>query len=114
MNQKQSLLFDRWPRYASRKPWTVVLGVAIVIAILFGGSYVAGGEYRDSFTIPGAESQEAFDILAERFPARAGDAATVVLKADDLRDPVTQEQVEALVERFAALPGVAKNGVISP
>ena len=25
MNQKQSLLFDRWPRCASRKPWMVFM-----------------------------------------------------------------------------------------
>ena len=115
MKQRSSLLFDRWPRYASRKPWTVVAGVVLIIAILIAGNIVAGGEYRDSFSIPGTDSQEAFDLLVERFPQRSGDAATVVIKAEaGLTDPATEAEVRELVERFAALPGVAPDGAVAP
>jgi RND superfamily putative drug exporter len=115
MDQKTSFLFDRWPRYASRKPWTVVVGVIAVIIILAIGSNVAGGSYSDNFSIPGTDSPKAFDILAERFPQRAGDAATVVIKAESgLTAPETEAEVRALVDKFAALPGVAPDGVTAP
>ena len=115
MDQRKSLLFDRWPRYASRRPWTVVVGVIAIIAILAIASNVAGGTYNDNFSIPGTDSQKAFDILSDRFPQRAGDSATVVIKAESgLMDPETEAEVRALVGEFAALPGVAPDGATAP
>ena len=111
--QRTSLLFDRWPRYASRKPWLVVAGVVAIIAILAVGSNVAGGAYNDNFSIPGTDSQKAFDILSERFPQRAGDAATVVVKVEAGLDAVETE-VREMVAEFAALPGVAEDGAQAP
>ena len=115
-DRSRSLIFDRWPRYASRRPWFVVLGVVLVIATLFVASEIADGSYSDNFTIPGTESQDAFDLVSERFQGLgAGDVATVVIKADaGFADPGTQAAVAELVERFGALPGVAQGGVVSP
>ena len=114
--RRRSLIFDRWPRYASRRPWTVMLGVLLIIGTLFIVSNVAGGSYNDNFTIPGTESQDAFDLLSERFEGLGGgDVATVVIKADaGLEDPETRAAVAKLVEQFGALPGVAEGGVVSP
>ena len=111
-----SLIFDRWPRYASRRPWTVVLGVVLIIATLFVASEIADGSYNNNFTIPGTESQDAFDLVSERFEGLGGgDVATVVIKADaGFEDPETRAAVAELVERFGALPGVAEGGVVSP
>ena len=114
--RRPSLLFDRWPRYASRRPWTVMLGVVLVIAMLFVASEVADGSDNNNFTIPGTESQDAFDLVSERFEGLGGgDVATVVIKADaGFEDPETRAAVAGLVERFGALPGVAEGGVVSP
>jgi len=114
--RKPSLIFDRWPRYASRRPWTVVLGALLLIVMLIVGAQVAGGEYKDTFEIPGTESQDAFDLLAERFQGLGGgDAATVVLKVEAGFDtPASKEAVAVIVTKFAALPGVAPGGVVSP
>ena len=47
-----------------------------------------GTGFTDDFATPGTESQRAYDLLSERFPAQAGDTATLVFSVDDgtLRD----------------------------
>ena len=114
--QRSSLLFDRWPRFASRKPWTVVISALLVIVALGITSSVAGGEYNDNFSIPGTESQDAFDLLSERFQGfGSGDAATVVLKADaGFDNPEVKAAVAELVAEFGDLPGVVPDNTVSP
>ena len=106
MNNGTSILFDRWPRFASRHPWRVVIGGLLIVAVLIAANSAAGGTYVDKFSIPGAESQEALDVLVERFPQQSGDAAMIVIRADDIRAPETQERVHSLIEELGALPGV--------
>jgi RND superfamily putative drug exporter len=105
--QQRSLLFDRWPRFAADHPWQVVAG-ALIALLAFGVLFaIAGGRYADSFTLPGTESQRLRDLLEERFPARAGGTATVVVRAPDgLNDPNVQSRVEALVADLGDLPDV--------
>ncbi|MCZ6805610.1 MAG: MMPL family transporter [Deltaproteobacteria bacterium] len=114
--QRSSLLFDRWPRYAARKPWTVVISALLIIVALGVTSSVAGGEYNDNFSIPNTESQDAFDLLSERFQGfGGGDAATVVLKAEaGFDDPEVEAAVAELVAEFNALPGVVLDNAVSP
>lgn len=111
--QERSLLFDRWPRLAASHPWRVLAG-ALVALLAFGALYaVAGGRYADSFTLPGTESQRLRDLLDERFPAQAGDSATVAVRAPaGFDDPEVRSRVEALVADLAKLPDVVS--VASP
>jgi RND superfamily putative drug exporter len=105
--EKTSLLFDRWPRLATRRPWRV-LAVAVATIVAIGViSQALGGTFVDSFSIPGTESQEAVDLLTERFPQVSGDTATVAVKVDgQLTDPANRQKVEDLIAGFSALPGV--------
>ncbi len=113
MPSRQSVLFDRWPRFAAHHPWRVLAGALVVIVALIVAANTVGGSYVDRFSIPGAESQQAFDLLNERFPQQAGDAATVVLRsADGFDAPETEAAVEELIAELAALPGVV--AVYSP
>jgi RND superfamily putative drug exporter len=111
--QSESLLFERWPRFAYRHARLVLAGTVlgvIGLGVLFG---FAGGAYSDEFTIPNAESQRLFDLLEERFPARAGDTATVVVKADDgIADAGAQERLRELLDELDKLPHVI--GVSDP
>lgn len=85
----------------------VLAGAMAVTVALAGASAAAGGKFVDRFSIPGAESQQAFDLLNERFPQQAGDTATAVLRAADGFDaPGTEAAVEELIAEFSALPGV--------
>ena len=54
-SQRQSWLFERWPRTAARRPWPVLIGTLIVLValgVLFAGF---GGRYTDNFSLPGTE-----------------------------------------------------------
>ncbi|MCZ9345925.1 MMPL family transporter, partial [Streptomyces sp. TRM76130] len=59
--------------------WIALLAVAAVGA---AGAPTAG---NSSFSVPGTEAQEAFDLLEQRFPGQSADGATarVVFKAPD-------------------------------
>jgi RND superfamily putative drug exporter len=106
-NKHQSMLFDRWPRFAYRHANIVLASTVAAVIGLAALFSVAGGTYTDEFSIPSAESQKLFDLLEERFPARAGDTATVVVKADaGLDDPGAQAKLEALQGGLADLPHV--------
>lgn len=108
-----SAIFDRWPRFAMRHPWLVLVPtIAVLVAsgILYS---IAGGSYGESFSIPGAESQRLVDFLKARFPSNAGDSVYVVVHAPDgLQSPESKTRVETLADEIARLPGVVN--VTSP
>lgn len=57
--------------------------------------------------LPGAESQEAVDLLKDRIPARAGDQATIVLHTEStLQDQTIQSDVGAMRSAAEDIPGV--------
>ncbi len=81
------------------------LAVFVALGVLFA---VAGGQYGDKFTVPGAEAQELFDLLDQRFPSRAGDTATVVIKSDTgFTDPASQAKVQNVIDQLKQLPDVS-------
>src|SRR6478736_347201 len=103
----------RWARYSSRHYWRVLGGWLVAIIILIGLVSFTGGSFVDSFKIPGAESQRAFDLLNERFPSQAGDTARIVVKADaGVNDPANKARIDQLVADVSQLPQVV--GVSSP
>ncbi|SDJ93197.1 putative drug exporter of the RND superfamily [Streptomyces indicus] len=82
-----------------------------------GASSVAPAAPEDSFSMPGTESQKAFDLLAERFPGQASDGATarVVIKAPEgatLTEGPGKAHVDALVKDLGDNPQVKQ--VASP
>ena len=73
------------------------------------------GDFADSFSLPGAESQQAYDLLAERFPGASGSSAQIVFQTQDgasFQDPAVQEQINALLTEASGLPHVAS--IVSP
>ena len=106
-------LLARWARFAVRRRRRALGGWVVAIALLVALSSTLGGDFVNNFTIPDTESQRAVDLLEERFPAQAGDSATLVVQAEGgIADPATRERVEALLAEVADLPEVA--GVVSP
>ncbi len=105
--RRSSLLLDRWPRFAARRPWWVLGGaLAVVIAIMFVWREFRGS-YSDQFSLPHSESQQARDLLKARFPAAAGDTATVAVRAPaGLSDPDVQARVSTFVSDLKTLPDV--------
>ncbi len=101
-------------------PWChdrrrLVLG--LWIAVLFVSNGIAGGvgdDYRQDFSLPGAESTAGFDILDAAFEGQgAGQAGTVVFQAEQgVTDPEIQSAMSTLFEGVTTMAGVSR--VVSP
>jgi len=106
-----SLLY-RLGRFAFRRRWVVVgLWLAVLVAALAGAATLSGST-TDALRIPGTPSQQAIDLLGERFPqASAGGAtARVVFAAPDgqrLTSAANRAAVERTVTQLKRLPDVA-------
>ena len=62
-----------------------------------------GTKQISSFRLPGTESQRAYDLLAEHFPAAKGDTDQLVFRARSgtLKDPEIKAQIEAALKKVA-------------
>ncbi|MEU6169124.1 MMPL family transporter [Streptomyces tanashiensis] len=103
---------SRLGRFAFRRRGLVVV---LWLLAFFGAGFAAStaaAPPADTFSMPGTESQKAFDLLQEKFPdARAdGAAARVVVRApgaEKITSPARRAQVERLVADLAEAPQVA-------
>src|SRR3954469_23064728 len=79
----------RLGRSAARHPFRV-LGLWLVAAMaVFALQGATGGPFKDTFRVPGVESQTAADVLRDRFPAHAGATGRIVFHSTSapLTDP---------------------------
>jgi putative drug exporter of the RND superfamily len=108
-----SSFLSRLGRSCARHPWRTI-GAWVVAALVIGMLAANAAGYSESFKIPGTESQQATDLLQERFPAQAGATAQVVLhsKQGALTDPTNTEAIDTALARVEHLPGVT--AVVSP
>ncbi len=95
-------LLYRLGRFSYRRAWRVI-GVWVFLLVATVGAGVSlGGQFQESFAIPGTESQEALDRLEAVFPSVAGASATVVVVAPD-GSSIPEE--EAVIEQLTAALG---------
>jgi RND superfamily putative drug exporter len=89
--------------------------VLVAWVLLFAGVIVAGGAlpatHRANYKTPGAESDKAYGLLNERFPARKGASIKLVF-AGDIDDPAVKSQVDGVVATALSQPHVT--AVTSP
>ncbi len=77
-------------------PWRAIGIWVLVIAAIGVASNTLGGALQNNFSIPNSDAQKATDLLQKRFPARAGDSATIVFHTDGkLTDPAAKQAVAA-------------------
>jgi RND superfamily putative drug exporter len=101
-------LLDRIARTASRS-WRRSLAIAALVLVVLGVLVgTVGGQFTDEFSVPGTESQQALDLLEERFPAAANEGATVVFYVDQgsVRDGERPQAIATARREIAALPEV--------
>jgi putative drug exporter of the RND superfamily len=100
-------MLERVARWSYRRRWTM-LGIWVLALIGFGAlASTVGGDYSNDFSLPGAESQEAYDLLVDRFPEFAGDTADIVFEAEDgVDDPQVQSTMEGLFADLSELDHV--------
>ncbi|GGT13773.1 MMPL family transporter [Streptomyces purpureus] len=104
-------------RFAFRRRGLVVV---LWLLALFGAGFAAStapAPPADTFSMPGTESQKAFDLLQRKFPDARADGATarVVIRApgaEKITSPTRKAQVDRLVADVAKAPQVA--GVPDP
>jgi RND superfamily putative drug exporter len=103
-----STFLERIARRASRS-WRRSLAIAALVLVVLGVLVgTAGGQFTDEFSVPGTESQQALDLLEDRFPAAANEGATVVFYTDEgsVRDGDRPQAIAAATQRISALPEV--------
>jgi putative drug exporter of the RND superfamily len=106
--------FVRLARLCNRHRWrTFGIWLIALVAIQVASSAV-GKKEISSFRLPGTESQRAYDLLAEHFPAAKGDTDELVFKArtGSLKDPENKTRIEASLAKLADDKAVAS--VVSP
>ena len=97
-------------------PWChdrrrLVLGLWIAALFISNGiASAVGDDYRQDFTLPGAESTEGFDLLDANFEGQgAGQTGTIVFQAEQgVADPEVQSAMEALFDDVATIAGVSR------
>src|SRR5688572_8092311 len=89
-----------------RRRTVVVAWIAALFATIALSSAFAG-DFAMTFGVPGAESEEARELLEERFPARAGDTVQVVFETPGtVGDPAVRDAVETTLARMAEVDHV--------
>ena len=105
-------------RATARHHWLTILVWLVLATGLVVGAKASGGETVDVFTIPGAQSQQAADLLEQRFPSQSGDTANVVfaVRTGSLTDTANAAAIAQVQENLAALPDVANSptAVVGP
>lgn len=92
---------------AKRRRWMVAAWIVIAVFVV-GVDRSGGGGTVDNFEVPGVESQQAIDLLKDRFPERSGATAMVVFHTPDatVTDPDAAAGITATVGEVRSLDHV--------
>jgi RND superfamily putative drug exporter len=95
-------LFRLGRRCATHPFRTIGVWVLIGVAV-FAWNGIAGGDPVNDYRVPGVESQQASDTLADQFPDFAGTSGRVVFHVDEGRidDPANRATIGASVAQLA-------------
>lgn len=106
-----STLLYRVGRFGYRARRLVLLSWVLLVAALGVGAATLASPSATSFSLPGTQSQEAFDLLEERFaevPLDGGSAQIVFIAENGkVTDPALRQQVTDVVQRAARAAEVA-------
>jgi len=110
-----SRFLDRLGRTAARRHWWFIVGWLVAAVGAVAVAVALDGQTNDNFTIPGAQSQQALDLLEERFPSQSGATATVVFDAPQgIDDPSVRPAIEASIADLEKIPHVTSESNHTP
>ena len=93
--------------FAGRHPWRVIGAWLVVAVSVFMLNTTTGGDYDETFSLPGSESQAAADAIQDRFPQETLYASNVIFHSEDgLTGPDQEAVIQQAVEQLAAGPNV--------
>ncbi|RZU64626.1 RND superfamily putative drug exporter [Microterricola gilva] len=93
-------------RFAYRRAWRVIGAWILVLAAILGGGLALGGQFEESFSIPGTESQLAIDKLNAVFPQASGAAVETVFQVPDGESVEDAQYKDAIEETISAIEGI--------
>lgn len=88
---------------AARRAWVVILIWALIIAGVAGAYTAFHGKLSNTFSIPGTQTQQLSDELAQRFPSANRGSGQIILTTGD-GAALTEEQKQAFSAALSALP----------
>jgi RND superfamily putative drug exporter len=92
---------------------TVILGWIVALVAVGMISSSVGSDFTEEFKLPSSDSQEAFDLLEDKFPQQSGVTAEIVYKAPAGADSApVKKKMEGVFAEAAKLPHVSE--VASP
>ncbi|HEU5252574.1 MAG TPA: MMPL family transporter [Solirubrobacterales bacterium] len=92
---------------------TVVFGWLVALIAMGMIAKAVGPDYSEDFKLPSSDSQEAYDLLENRFPAQSGETAQIVYKSDaGVESPAVKAKMEKVFAEIEELPHVSE--VASP
>jgi RND superfamily putative drug exporter len=97
---------DRLGRRAVRHRWWFICVWIVAAVAIVAVAGALDGQFSDNFRIPGAQSQEALDLLERDFPKAAGDNALVVFETPK---GITNASVEPAISASVAALGKIPN-----
>ncbi|HEX6713185.1 MAG TPA: MMPL family transporter, partial [Thermoleophilaceae bacterium] len=111
---RTSSRFVRLARICGAHRWRTFLVALAALIALQGIAAAVGTKKISNFRLPGTESQRAYDLLADHFPAQKGDTDQIVFRArgGKLTDPAIKARIEASLKRVRAEKDVGT--VVSP
>ena len=90
--------------FATRRAWAVILTWALVIAGVAGAYTAFHGKLSNTFTMPGTQTQQLSDELAQRFPSANRGSGQIILTTGD-GTALTEEQKQAFSTALNKLTG---------
>ncbi len=95
-------------RLSTTRPIAVVLAWIVLVVGLTAASAASGPDFRDTFSLPGTDSQDAYTLLDEKYPTQSGDADTLVFHADQGTLTRWEPMIAAALAQIEAIPSVAQ------
>jgi uncharacterized membrane protein YdfJ with MMPL/SSD domain len=99
-------LLHRLGLFAAHHKWVVILGWIVALAVCISLSKALGDNTSNNLELPGTDSQEATDVLADRFPPQQNGKNPIVFRATSgkVTDADKKQAIEDAFKRIKALP----------
>ncbi|MBQ1088253.1 MMPL family transporter [Streptomyces sp. B93] len=93
---------------SARRPWVTIAAWVAALVLVLPLAGLAGASFVDDLVAPGSQSEEAMELLEERFPEASGGSAMAVFAAPEgERIDRHRPAIEAAVARIAEVAHVA-------
>jgi len=101
-------LVARLARWVVRHRARAIGGWLALLVVVLALAGAAGSRYAETFSLPNTDSQRAYDLLKQSFPAQSGDSDQIVLHATRGRIADRSQSIGAMLARVERLQHVSR------